>query len=642
MSWPNPQDYSEEIQNPNSAFRDEVLQEAKPALDSIGLPQVASGNFASVYQLKCSDKVWALRCFLQPVTDQAERYRRLSEFISNDKLPYTVDFQYLEQGIKVGSAWFPVLKMEWVNGITLDQYIREHWQNKSRIDALARNFKSMMQDLRRAQLAHGDLQHGNIMLAGEDLRLVDYDDMFVPALHGRKSNALGHRNYQHPARRDTDFGPHIDNFSSWVIYSSLQALSNDPDLCIRLSSWDDCMLFKHDDYELPEKSKAFSYCVKHTDDSIRIATSCLINNLARGLLEIPFLDDEPTNGVAEEKAALSKIQNRNNCGEKLENQPDASDLKTQFESTHDKISVATELKETASLKVMASFALPAQVPAPAPAKGSSQDLALSWRDELVRLSEIGLENNERRIAIAKAVREILMKSNKIEALLQGNLDLTWYAEQIEPEVSSLTGLKGRNFIEEQLLHDVDYELVRLAVRITTSSSTMRTTLSAESFVDSLLDGTTVFWNERLLRLRNRELFYDCKCLVVLCGIAFLLFGLAGTLATLAGGIFWIKYMLDGITERHSYYARTLAQKRMTPAVVRVKIGMDELPAVYPKEIVISGSTINVSVKQKQFSDSNEELQRTLKHNHNYTVNLLLDKDYCPMAMIMDKAFFWLV
>ena len=86
------------------------------------------------------------------------------------------------------------------------------------------------------------LQHGNIMVNDGELYLVDYDGMFVPSMAGSSSNELGHRNYQHPRRSAETFGPHLDNFSAWVIYISLQAMVKDEWIYERLGSGDDCLL----------------------------------------------------------------------------------------------------------------------------------------------------------------------------------------------------------------------------------------------------------------------------------------------------------------------------------------------------------------------------------------------------------------
>ena len=61
--------------------------------------------------------------------------------------------------------------------------------------------------MRQAQVTHGDLQHGNVLLvphAEENkllLRLVDYDGILVPTLARTPSGELGLPAYQHPARK---------------------------------------------------------------------------------------------------------------------------------------------------------------------------------------------------------------------------------------------------------------------------------------------------------------------------------------------------------------------------------------------------------------------------------------------------------
>ena len=58
----------------------------------------------------------------------------------------------------------------------------------------------------RREVAHGDLQHGNVLLVpgasanSLAVKLIDYDGMCVPALAGSKSGEVGHPAYQHPQR----------------------------------------------------------------------------------------------------------------------------------------------------------------------------------------------------------------------------------------------------------------------------------------------------------------------------------------------------------------------------------------------------------------------------------------------------------
>lgn len=182
---------------------------------------------------------------------------------------YTVAFVYVDHGIKIRQDWYPILKMEWVVGSTLENFVREFYAERASMNMLARQFKYMAEMLKTAGIAHGDLQHGNILVTGHDLRLVDYDGMYVPALHGLQSNELGHANYQHPLRTKKHFGAYLDNFSVWSIYTSLLSISIDPALWIHLDGGDDCLLFRQKDYLDPVNSKAFQLLGRHHSPKIR-------------------------------------------------------------------------------------------------------------------------------------------------------------------------------------------------------------------------------------------------------------------------------------------------------------------------------------------------------------------------------------
>ena len=228
MGWPTPQEYNEAIQNPRTAFADGELRAGQPVLTALGLPRPITGAFASVYQLVCPQRTWAVRCFLREYGDHQERYAAISEHLARVKLPYMVPFTFLTEGIRVNGRWYPILKMEWVEGESLHTYVEHHLDNPPALLGLAEQWVQMARTLRQASIGHGDLQHGNVLVVDHQLRLIDYDGMYVPPLAGRSSHEIGHRNYQHPQRTEADFGPQIDHFSTWVVYTALVALSVEP------------------------------------------------------------------------------------------------------------------------------------------------------------------------------------------------------------------------------------------------------------------------------------------------------------------------------------------------------------------------------------------------------------------------------
>src|SRR5207247_1056455 len=88
------------------------------ALDRFGMPKPATGGNAVVYKAKepggllTFRKTWAIRCFLRPISDHAERYEAISKHLRKVRLPYDVNFQFLKQGIQIRSNWFPIVKMQ--------------------------------------------------------------------------------------------------------------------------------------------------------------------------------------------------------------------------------------------------------------------------------------------------------------------------------------------------------------------------------------------------------------------------------------------------------------------------------------------------------------------------------------------------
>ena len=116
-------------------------------------------------------------------------------------------------------------------------------------------------------LAHGDLQHGNILVENGELRLIDYDAMFIPGMSGR-SHEVGHRNFQHPKRSESDFDGRLDHFSAWVIALSLRALVIEPKLWSEVQGGDEGLLFRKEDFLKPDSSKVFAALSKLGDKEL--------------------------------------------------------------------------------------------------------------------------------------------------------------------------------------------------------------------------------------------------------------------------------------------------------------------------------------------------------------------------------------
>jgi WD40 repeat protein/predicted Ser/Thr protein kinase len=290
MAWPTPQDYSEAVQHPALNFENPEIKAGQVEITPLGLPRPRSGNFATVFKIKCKEHNWAIRCFLRQVTDQRERYAAISKDLAPLKIPYMVGFQYIPEGILVKGEWYPILKMEWAEGELLDKFVYEHLHDSSILQKLADSWVTMLQALETAKIAHGDLQHGNILIFRNDFKLIDYDGMFVPTLKGSVSNELGHANYQHPSRENTDFRADIDRFSAWVIYISLVSLSIDPSLWEQTDGGDECLILRKEDFENPDSSKNLGLLVNHKNARIKLLAKKFQQLCKTPLSQIPPLE----------------------------------------------------------------------------------------------------------------------------------------------------------------------------------------------------------------------------------------------------------------------------------------------------------------------------------------------------------------
>jgi hypothetical protein len=258
--WPQPTDYHEAVQHPSFCFKDVELRFGTPILDSLGLPRAILGNFASVYQIHNGSKSYAVRCFLTPQQDREQRYQAISTELTRLRLPFLAGFVFESQGILVKGQWYPILRMDWVSGRPLTAFIQANLSSPQKLISLAAEFLKCVLDLQRQGLAHGDLQHGNILVAPDgSIRFVDYDGMYVPELRRKGSHELGHPNYQHPARDAVrSFGPTMDNFSAWIIIASLIALCFDPSLWFQVHGGDERLLFAKADFSNPAASEIFN------------------------------------------------------------------------------------------------------------------------------------------------------------------------------------------------------------------------------------------------------------------------------------------------------------------------------------------------------------------------------------------------
>ena len=245
--------YADAVQNPAHYFKVPELQGLTPRYAVLG-PVMSTGANAVVFRVTIGGREHTLRCFTNANVESRERYVELGRHLGAHRLPFVAGTRWIEDAVTIGGSTRPVIVMDWIEGRTLDSYVGHLVSAQpSSLETLAQRWRTMMVDLAGGAMAHGDLQHGNVMIdEASNMRLVDLDAVWIPALAAQPApNEIGHRNYQHPGRaRAGGWNQWMDAFPAFVIYTSLSALAVEPRLWDEFHNGDN-LIFVDTDFTRP-------------------------------------------------------------------------------------------------------------------------------------------------------------------------------------------------------------------------------------------------------------------------------------------------------------------------------------------------------------------------------------------------------
>ena len=265
----------------NTAVLDPKLKGGKVKLNNRGMPLCYAGGFSIVFPIEVDDRTFALRCWTREVSEAQERYEKTSAYLTKLNLPYFVDFQYVSKGILVSGQFYPITRMEWIEGQTLCKFVEQNLGNSKISKTVADTFAKMVKNLHDHQIAHGDLENGSILIQQKgtniEIKLIDYDSLYVPALRGKLGNIVGLPEYQHPQRMvgGGQASEKVDYFSELVIYLSFRSLAEKPALWNQLESerTEQGLLFSAEDFKNPNQSKVFQELARMSPEVQQLASS---------------------------------------------------------------------------------------------------------------------------------------------------------------------------------------------------------------------------------------------------------------------------------------------------------------------------------------------------------------------------------
>ena len=294
MNYPLISEYENEIRkNGSSILNLPDTYEFIPSKTSpIKIFSFGSGAFAGIFKIRNlkSGKEYALRCFLSGgKQENINRIEDISNYLENLSVDWLCKNTLHKKGIKIKDNLYPITLLEWSHGQKLNDYVSFIIDDNQKILELQNKLVELSHDLEAKDIAHGDIQSGNVLVeqannGGITLKLVDYDAMYIPTLKGEQAIEKGHSSFQHPKRNMSDYNPLIDRFSFWLLLTSLEALKYDKTLWnkdLRGGFNDeDNFLFKSKDLSNPQSSELVRRLRNINERSLNFYLDNLLSNMS--------------------------------------------------------------------------------------------------------------------------------------------------------------------------------------------------------------------------------------------------------------------------------------------------------------------------------------------------------------------------
>lgn len=259
--YPSIQDIVSTIKH-SQFIQDPIIKIGKVEKTLIGKPILYAGGYTVVFPFKVGNEKYAFRCWHKDLGNIQNQYEEVIRFIKNVQIPYFAEIYYEEKGILVNGVSYPTTRMQWLEGKKLKDFFKEHQTNKQNLQLLSERFLQMCKELHQAKVAHGDLQHGNIIIDNNfNIKLIDYDSLYVPILKNYNDQIAGLSQYQHLSRgakvSNNQFEK-LDYFSELIIYISILALIEKPELFNKYNLADtEGLFFEAEDFKDLKNSKVF-------------------------------------------------------------------------------------------------------------------------------------------------------------------------------------------------------------------------------------------------------------------------------------------------------------------------------------------------------------------------------------------------
>ncbi|WP_053976576.1 protein kinase domain-containing protein [Mangrovimonas xylaniphaga] len=292
-NYPSRTDIVTAMRNPQVSFKSSEIVGGSIIQKGSRIIQY-SGGYTTVFPFnKPTGSKVAVRLWIADIGDAKKRSLEISNYLGALNNAYFAGFKYIDDAVLVNGALHPIVLMDWVEGKTLKEYINSNISNSRVILDLADKFKKMVEYFHKEHIAHGDLQHGNLLVKNDgSIVAIDYDSMFIKPLSGMVDTIKGLPGYQHPARQSNKLvNSNLDYFSELIIYLSLLVYAETPSLWDKYYETED-LLFSKEDFANPNSSKLISDCVRSSNQTIAdLSKELLVELQASDISQLRPLED---------------------------------------------------------------------------------------------------------------------------------------------------------------------------------------------------------------------------------------------------------------------------------------------------------------------------------------------------------------
>ncbi len=274
FDWPMVHEYDEALLERHRIFRDADIQQGKLAEIHAGLPMHLNGGGS---QHVCVYRVgnWVVRCFvsdpptkIEPPVDIVPRYEKITAYIKQQQetgnLLFLAPCELVEPGVRIKGKYFPYLKIPYLaNSPSLGDFLSEYYHDSQTTALIAQKWLDIVQEMGDHSVAHGDLDLSNVLVYGAypslGLYLIDFDGMYIPdfAFTHMDVTDHGHAHFQPSLSSIRRFDSTMDHFSSLVIYLSLCALEQNPELWEKCEASERNLLLHEEDFQRLAQSTRF-------------------------------------------------------------------------------------------------------------------------------------------------------------------------------------------------------------------------------------------------------------------------------------------------------------------------------------------------------------------------------------------------